>query len=89
VSLEKSEVLRTNIEAVIAWYDNDDTQLRSPINTLSAYTRLINELEPLAGLLVRENRIRGASWQDIGDAMGISKQSAWERFNSIDEVDGN
>ncbi|MDP3972554.1 MAG: hypothetical protein Q8P61_06565 [Candidatus Nanopelagicales bacterium] len=89
MSVEKSEVLRANTEAVIAWYDNDDTQLRSPINTLSAYARLMTELEPLAGLLVRESRIRGASWQDIGQAMGISKQSAWERFSSIDEVDGN
>ena len=34
------------------------------------------------GLLqwVDEARRRGASWADIGDALGMTRQSAWERF---------
>lgn len=30
---------------------------------------------------VREARRRGSSWADIGEALGMSRQSAWERFS--------
>jgi len=30
---------------------------------------------------VEEARRRGSSWADIGDALGMSRQSAWERFS--------
>jgi hypothetical protein len=30
---------------------------------------------------VSEARRRGSSWADIGDALGMSRQSAWERFS--------
>jgi hypothetical protein len=29
---------------------------------------------------VMEAKAAGASWEDIGEALGTSKQSAWERF---------
>ena len=29
-------------------------------------------------------RARGISWTRIGDALGVSKQSAWERFSGED-----
>jgi len=31
-------------------------------------------------LLVAEMRDAGATWEDVGDAFGISRQAAWERF---------
>lgn len=31
---------------------------------------------------VRAARAAGASWQQIGDALGISRQSAWESFTA-------
>jgi hypothetical protein len=30
--------------------------------------------------MVRVARQSGRSWSDIGTALGVSKQSAWERF---------
>lgn len=30
--------------------------------------------------IVDEARNEGASWQEIGDVLGISRQAAWERF---------
>jgi hypothetical protein len=30
---------------------------------------------------VRELRRRGATWSKIGEALGITRQSAWERFS--------
>ncbi len=33
---------------------------------------------------VSELRKRGMTWAQIGDALGVSRQSAWERFSSED-----
>ena len=30
--------------------------------------------------LVDQMRQAGATWQDVGDALGVSRQSAWERY---------
>jgi uncharacterized NAD(P)/FAD-binding protein YdhS len=38
--------------------------------------------------LVAEARARGASWQGIGDALGITRQSAWERFGKREQAEG-
>jgi hypothetical protein len=41
-------------------------------------------LEEMRGLIQRQVEIlrkRGVSWQAIGDALGISRQAAWERFS--------
>lgn len=40
-------------------------------------TTLVEELEAKAVTIARE---QGASWTDIGSALGISRQAAWERF---------
>lgn len=34
--------------------------------------------------VVRELRSRGVSWAGIGDSLGMTKQSAWERFSGED-----
>ena len=36
-------------------------------------------------ILVVQARATGASWTDIGDALGISRQAAWERFATTRE----
>lgn len=38
---------------------------------------LVEQLEAKAVALAREG---GASWTDVGAALGISRQAAWERF---------
>jgi len=53
-------------------------------------TDLLTELAKVAGeihsrntdrdALIRAARKAGASWAEIGQSLGISKQSAWERY---------
>ena len=40
-------------------------------------TTLVDQLETKAVKLARD---QGASWTDVGAALGISRQAAWERF---------
>lgn len=40
-------------------------------------TTLVDQLESKAVNLARD---QGASWTDVGEALGISRQAAWERF---------
>lgn len=40
-------------------------------------TTLVEQLESQAVLIARE---QGSSWTDVGAALGISRQAAWERF---------
>lgn len=60
-----------------AWERLDDATLlaamRSTEGTLSAIRSIQRDQ-------VNVLRIRGTSWAVIGDALGISRQSAWERF---------
>jgi hypothetical protein len=38
---------------------------------------------------VDQARAEGASWQEVGDALGISRQAAWERFGLFVDGDGS
>ena len=29
---------------------------------------------------VKAARVNGATWQEIGDSLGVTRQAAWERF---------
>lgn len=40
------------------------------------------EIDRLRDDRVREARAAGASWQQIGDALGISRQAAWEHYTA-------
>ena len=44
----------------------------------------IEDLQGEIGALVRRARSQGYSWTQIGDALGMSKQAAWERFSGED-----
>lgn len=35
-------------------------------------------------MMIRQARRSGASWSQIGEALGTSKQAAWERFRALD-----
>ena len=56
---------------------------RLPSDPLAALRALAGgqvELERLRREYVGEARRRGVSWAQIGDALGLSRQSAWEYF---------
>ena len=66
-----------------------DTTLRmpsgwegAPLDGLCESARVAGALDKLQRQLVQEARAAGRSWSEIGDSLGISKQSAWERFST-------
>lgn len=52
-----------------------------PLVKAAGVSDAVENLSGSLGRLVREARGAGASWTDIGAALGISKQAAWERFS--------
>jgi len=53
----------------------------SPLDGLCDTARLAGAVEKVQRSLVEHARASGRSWAEIGTALGISKQSAWERFS--------
>lgn len=52
----------------------------SILDTLADAVTIQDWLDDELPNLVAVCREQGASWQDVGDRLGISKQAAWERF---------
>ena len=52
-----------------------------PILLLPGLAHAIDELEAKVGEIVNYSRGSGRSWAQIGEALSISKQAAWERFS--------
>jgi len=63
----------------IAWWDSlDDEQM------LARLPRMLSTSEQIEQGLrtwVQELRRRGVTWARIGQALGMTRQSAWERFS--------
>ena len=51
-----------------------------PLEALRELTRRDLELQRLRRSQVRDARAKGASWEHIGAALGIARQSAWEQY---------
>jgi len=56
--------------------DDDDAVLARLRSALDLVASADSGVRGLVGLL----RTRGVSWAQIGEAIGVSRQSAWERF---------
>jgi len=54
----------------------------APLDGLCESVGLAHSLDKLQRQLVLQARSAGRSWTEIGDALGVSKQSAWQRFSS-------
>jgi len=54
----------------------------SPLDGLCESAGLARALDKLQRRLVQQARDAGRSWTEIGSSLGISRQSAWERFSS-------
>jgi hypothetical protein len=57
---------------------------RHPLVLAKTIAALMNILESQLRKVVPILRRRGSSWTQIGAALGITKQSAWERFSGED-----
>jgi hypothetical protein len=51
-----------------------------PLSGLCESARVAGALDKLQRHLVQQARAAGSSWTEIGTALGVSKQSAWQRF---------
>ena len=60
------------------WADRDDEQLMTDIVRLA---RSRDGVEDSLAAVVRELRRRGFTWARIGETLGMTRQSAWERFS--------
>jgi hypothetical protein len=54
----------------------------APLEGLCQSARVAGALDKLQRHLVRRARDDGRTWTEIGDSLGISRQSAWERFSA-------
>jgi uncharacterized NAD(P)/FAD-binding protein YdhS len=52
-----------------------------PLDDLAVACRASTAVDKLIRQTVDEARKQGCSWAEIGHALRISKQSAWERFS--------
>lgn len=51
-----------------------------PLDALRVLTRTEVELDELRRQQVAAARAAGATWEQVGDALGVSRQSAWEYY---------
>lgn len=70
------------IEAIAATYRTDDMDASSEA-ILTSYAAMRRDLEEATYRQVFSARSMGLSWAQIGAAMGISKQAAWEKYREI------
>lgn len=53
----------------------------NPLSELGKVQAKRDALEKRVAELVAAARLDDASWQEIGNALGISRQAAWERYD--------
>lgn len=53
-----------------------------PLDALRMLADSELEIDRIRRDRVRAARAAGASWKEIGDALGVSRQSAWESFTA-------
>lgn len=59
--------------------------LQHPLAALADLSLVVDEVDRMRRNLVCECRRRGRSWADIASALGVSRQSAWERYSREDD----
>jgi hypothetical protein len=67
--------------------DNDNDALASLRETRARISEQAAKLEEELRAAVFEARKSGATWKQVGEAMGLTKQGAWEKFASSGDVD--
>lgn len=76
-------MLLTNAQAVAAVLrDPEGSAAFSPLAALAATRTLALVVEDTMRALVAKARAAGATWQDIGDVLGTTRQAAYQRFGS-------
>jgi hypothetical protein len=60
----------------------------TPLEAMAAATVLTGQLQGSRWWMAAEARKHGASWADVGEALGMSRQAAWEGFRKYDPAGG-
>jgi hypothetical protein len=78
-------------DAIIEEYRNKSAELRLPMWGSLTDEQMLDHIPRVAAVAdqveanlrswVQELRRRGVTWARIGEALGVSRQSAWERFS--------
>jgi hypothetical protein len=71
---QQSEILKTNLRPLLKG---------SPIEKLQAISSFIAVLREIERTAVAQARHTGASWTDIGNALGVTKQAAFQKYGPI------
>jgi hypothetical protein len=61
------------------------TRAPDPINALRASRALHHQLSDWQAVLVAEALIAGLTWEEMGEALGTTRQAAWARFKRVAE----
>lgn len=69
--------MKTDTDALLA-------KLEKTSNEIRRRDSQIHGLDSEREATIRAARLAGASWGQIGKALGVTKQSAWERYRHID-----
>ena len=69
------------VPKVRGWSERSDDDLLSSLGRAQA---LVSQVDSAVHDHVEVLRGRGISWTRIGEALGVSKQAAWERFSGED-----
>jgi hypothetical protein len=69
------------VPKVPGWSDRPDDELLASLVRVQA---LVSQVDGAVHDHVDVLRSRGISWTRIGEALGVSKQAAWERFSGED-----
>lgn len=69
--------------AVIHGPDPDLPPSEYAVGILSTLSRMEHAIDDEIGMYVRSAVKKGATWQEIGDALGVSRQAAHKRFSRL------
>src|SRR6267143_4861972 len=67
----------TNVDVNLTISSDGDVD---PLGVLRGITKGIRKLDNALRDAVASARSRGHSWEEIAEALGVTRQSAWERF---------
>lgn len=67
----------TGVEKPPPWHDMSDADLLGKLPLIAGTG---DQVDRFLAEWVQLLRSRGISWAEIGRALGVSRQSAWERF---------
>jgi hypothetical protein len=66
-------------------YESDEAWQTRLVSTLQSVREIRQKCDATELRTVRHARAAGMSWTEIATAVGVTRQSAWERWHELDE----